>query len=92
MDDQIEKNAPKIQADNQSIAIGEINISGTVTGNITIGHTIVQPAVALSSSKRLAEAIALSTGYCWSILQRWVIRNVVARRAFFARRSNLLAT
>ena len=44
MDDQIEKDEPKIQADNQSIAIGEINISGTVTGNITIGHTIVQPA------------------------------------------------
>ena len=44
VDDQIEKDAPKIQADNQSIAIGEINISGTVTGNITIGHTIVQPA------------------------------------------------
>ena len=42
MDDEIE--VPKIQADNQSIAIGEINISGTVTGNITIGHTIVQPA------------------------------------------------
>src|SRR6188474_84931 len=44
MDDEITKGAPKIQADNQSIAIGEINISGTVTGNITIGHTIVQPA------------------------------------------------
>jgi hypothetical protein len=43
MDDEIAKGAPKIQADNQSIAIGEINISGTVTGNITIGHTIVQP-------------------------------------------------
>ena len=41
MDDELEKDAPKIQADNQSIAIGEINISGTVTGNITIGHTIV---------------------------------------------------
>jgi len=44
MDDEIAKGAPKIKADNQSIAIGEINISGTVTGNITIGHTIVQPA------------------------------------------------
>ena len=44
MDDEIGKNAPKVQADNQSIAIGEINITGTVTGNITIGHTIVQPA------------------------------------------------
>src|SRR5687767_9761722 len=44
MDDQIEKDKPSVQADNQSIAIGEINISGTVTGNITIGHTIVQPA------------------------------------------------
>jgi len=44
MDDEIAKGAPKIQADNQSIAIGEINISGTVTGNITIGHTIMQPA------------------------------------------------
>jgi len=44
MDDEIDKR--KIQADNQSIAIGEINISGTVTGNITIGHTIVQSAPA----------------------------------------------
>jgi eukaryotic-like serine/threonine-protein kinase len=44
MDDDLAKGAPKIQADNQSIAIGEINITGTVTGNITIGHTIVQPA------------------------------------------------
>jgi hypothetical protein len=44
MDDEIAKGSPKIQADNQSIAIGEINITGTVTGNITIGHTIVQPA------------------------------------------------
>jgi len=44
MDDEIAKDTPKIQADNQSIAIGEINITGTVTGNITIGHTIVQPA------------------------------------------------
>jgi hypothetical protein len=44
MDDEIGKNAPKVHADNQSIAIGEINITGTVTGNITIGHTIVQPA------------------------------------------------
>ena len=46
MNDEIAKGAPKIQADNQSIAIGEINITGTVTGNITIGHTIVQPAAA----------------------------------------------
>jgi hypothetical protein len=44
MDDEIANSAPKIQADNNSIAIGEINITGTVTGNITIGHTIVQPA------------------------------------------------
>ena len=44
MDDDLAKGAPRIQADNQSIAIGEINILGTVTGNITIGHTIVQPA------------------------------------------------
>lgn len=43
MDDELAKDKPKVQADNQSIAIGEINISGTVTGNITIGHTIVQP-------------------------------------------------
>ena len=42
MDDEIDK--PKVQADNQSIAIGEINITGTVTDNIMIGHTIVQPA------------------------------------------------
>jgi hypothetical protein len=43
-DDELAKGTLKVQADNQSIAIGEINISGTVTGNITIGHTIVQPA------------------------------------------------
>ena len=43
MDNEIAKGIP----DNQSIAIGEINISGTVTGNITIGHTIVQPAARL---------------------------------------------
>ena len=34
----------KVQAENNSIAIGEINISGTVTGNISIGHTIIQAA------------------------------------------------
>ena len=33
MEDEIAKNEPKIQADNQSIAIGEINIRGTVTGS-----------------------------------------------------------
>ena len=44
MDDEIKKHEPKVLADNQSIAIGEINILGNVTGNITIGHTIVQPA------------------------------------------------
>ena len=44
MDDEIAKGTSKIQADNHSIAIGEINISDTVTENITIGHTIVQPA------------------------------------------------
>jgi len=47
MDDEIERDKPTIHADNQSIAIGEINITGTVTGNITIGHTIVQPAARL---------------------------------------------
>jgi eukaryotic-like serine/threonine-protein kinase len=35
---------PRVQADHQSIAIGEINIHGTVTGNIHIGHTIIQAA------------------------------------------------
>ena len=44
MEDELAKDKPRVQADNQSIAIGEINITGTVTGNITIGHTIVQPA------------------------------------------------
>ena len=43
-----ELNLPNVQADQDSIAIGEINISGTVTGNITIGHTIVQPAESVS--------------------------------------------
>jgi hypothetical protein len=46
MDDEIAKDKPSIQADNQSIAIGEINITGTVTGDMTIGHTIVQLAPA----------------------------------------------
>ena len=46
MDNEIAKDKPQVQANNQSSAIGEINITGTVTGNITIGHTIVQPAVA----------------------------------------------
>lgn len=46
MDDSIEKHKQNVQADNQSIAIGEINISGTVTDNIMIGHTIVQPVAA----------------------------------------------
>ena len=38
-----EKENPRVQevqSDNNSIAIGEINISGTVTGDIRIGHTI----------------------------------------------------
>src|SRR5688572_26295368 len=39
-----EKAEPRVQAENNSIAIGEINISGTVTGGIRIGHTIIQPA------------------------------------------------
>jgi hypothetical protein len=42
MNDEIER--PKVQADNNSIAIGEINITGTVTGDIRIGHTIIQAA------------------------------------------------
>jgi DNA polymerase III delta prime subunit len=42
MDDGLDK--PRVQADNNSIAIGEINISGIVTGDIRIGHTIVQAA------------------------------------------------
>ncbi len=45
MDDEIAIDKPNVHAEaHHSIAIGEINISGTVTGNITIGHTIVQPA------------------------------------------------
>lgn len=39
-----EKEKPRVQAEDNSIAIGEINISGTVTGNISIGHTIIQAA------------------------------------------------
>src|SRR5215510_1520530 len=42
MDDEIDKS--KVQADNSSMAIGEINIGGNVTGNISIGPTIVQAA------------------------------------------------
>ena len=44
MNDEIAKNKSSVRAENHSIAIGEINISGTVTGNITIGYTIVHPA------------------------------------------------
>ena len=39
-----EKDRSRVQAENNGIAIGEINISGTVTGNISIGHTIIQAA------------------------------------------------
>ncbi|HET9908190.1 MAG TPA: hypothetical protein VFQ23_16180 [Anaerolineales bacterium] len=46
MDYKLAKGTPRVQADKQSIAIGEIHISGTVTGNITMVHTIVQPAPA----------------------------------------------
>jgi hypothetical protein len=44
MEDEIAKNRPNIHAEDHSIAIGEINITGTVTGITTIGHTLVQPA------------------------------------------------
>ena len=44
MDHELAKGKQSVHAEDHSIAIGEINISGTVTGNITIGHTIVQPA------------------------------------------------
>jgi eukaryotic-like serine/threonine-protein kinase len=39
-----QSNLQKVEANNNSIAIGEININGTVTGNIHIGHTIIQAA------------------------------------------------
>ena len=39
-----ELNLPNVQADNDSITIGEINIPGNVTGTITISHTVLQPA------------------------------------------------
>ena len=39
-----QKDRSRVQAENNGIAIGEINISGTVTGNINIGHTIIQAA------------------------------------------------
>lgn len=39
-----ERDKLKVQAENNSIAIGEINITGTVTGDIRIGHTIIQAA------------------------------------------------
>jgi eukaryotic-like serine/threonine-protein kinase len=39
-----ESEKPRVQAENNSIAIGEITISGNVTGNISIGHTIIQAA------------------------------------------------
>src|SRR6185436_3769554 len=39
MHDENEKDEPKVQADNNSIAIGGISIGGNV-GDIRIGHTI----------------------------------------------------
>ena len=56
MEDELAKDAHKVQADNQSIAIGEINITGTVTGNITIGpiseHTSDKGCTVFKTSKR----------------------------------------
>ena len=39
MDDEQKKDESKVQADNNSIAVGGINIGGSVGGNITIGHS-----------------------------------------------------
>ena len=39
MDDEQKKDESKVQADNNSIAVGGINIGGSVGGNIIIGHS-----------------------------------------------------
>src|SRR5215216_1926293 len=39
MDNENKGDQPKVQADNNSIAVGGINIGGDIRGNITIGHT-----------------------------------------------------
>ncbi len=39
MDDESKKNDPKVQAEDNSIAVGGINIGGNISGNITIGHS-----------------------------------------------------
>jgi hypothetical protein len=38
MEDENENNEQNVQADDNSIAIGGINIGGEVSGSITIGH------------------------------------------------------
>jgi ABC-type uncharacterized transport system fused permease/ATPase subunit len=40
MEDEHEKDEPKVKAEDKSIAIDAFNIDGDVHGNITIGHTI----------------------------------------------------
>ncbi|MEO5886791.1 MAG: AAA family ATPase, partial [Anaerolineales bacterium] len=40
MDDENKKDEPKVQADNNSIAVGGIHVGGSVGGDIRIGHTI----------------------------------------------------
>ena len=39
MDNENKEDRPNVQADNNSIAVGGINIGGDISGNITIGHT-----------------------------------------------------
>jgi energy-coupling factor transporter ATP-binding protein EcfA2 len=39
MDNEDKEDQPKVQADNNSIAVGGISIGGDIRGNITIGHT-----------------------------------------------------
>ncbi len=39
MDNANQEDQPKVQADNNSISVGGINIGGNLSGNITIGHT-----------------------------------------------------
>src|SRR5688572_6630551 len=41
MDDKNEKDEPKVQADNHSIAVGKISVGRDVSGNIHIGDTKV---------------------------------------------------
>ena len=85
MDNQIEKPAPKIQADNHSIAIGEINITDPVTGDITIGHTIVhRPACPCGCAADVLEVRVATLGCGHKILLHVILRSEATTLAPYA--------